>query len=452
MAVGKDTVWRIRPGGDETNGGGFDSTISGAGTDYTDQDSAQLSLTDLACTAAANTTLTSATGGFTSAMIGNCIRIDASVSGTNFIDGYFFITGHTDTNTVTIDRTCNNGSDASSGTGKVGGAHADMRNYSDSGTATAPLVSSPVVAGNTVKMLGTKAVDPVLTTDVEYTQSGYYSFPDGDPNGDGVITLEGYGASDERPLISVNGLLMHAFNDWIVKRIKIQLTSNSNGSFGIINGRNLVLDCIIDQDGNNVVGTKSAALHSEFKNSGSTTATASAAIIPSLYNRLVAYNYIHDWRGGGIEMASGIIGHVNNNVIADCGDHGIQVTGNVAKTWLQKVFGNSVHGCTGDGIRILSYPNVIVRDNVVTDCTAYGIHFVSMTAADIDKFHQAHSGNNAVYNNTTADYNNVSAMPGDVTLTGDPFTASGSGDFSLNNTAGAGAACRDIAVKVGTTD
>lgn len=51
--------------------------------------------------------------------------------------------------------------------------------------------------------------------------------------------------------------------------------------------------------------------------------------------------------------------------------------------------------------------------------------------------------NCAFYNNgsATGGVGNVNAS-GAVTLTGDPFTGAAAGDFSLNNTAGAGAACR----------
>ena len=86
MAILATTNWYVRAGGLETNGGGYDSTIAGATTNYADQDAPQLSLTDLATSGAGSTTLTSVTGGFTSAMIGNCIRI---ASGTNFQTGYY---------------------------------------------------------------------------------------------------------------------------------------------------------------------------------------------------------------------------------------------------------------------------------------------------------------------------------------------------------------------------
>lgn len=118
MAVTATTVWEIRTTGNDLNSGAFDPSQSGAGTDYSQQDAAQLTLTDLACTSA-STTLTSATGGFTAAMIGNYIQVS---SGTNALAGNYRITARTDTNTVTIDRTCATGGNMTAGVGSVGGA------------------------------------------------------------------------------------------------------------------------------------------------------------------------------------------------------------------------------------------------------------------------------------------------------------------------------------------
>ena len=115
MAIAATTVWEVRTTGNAGNGGGFNEDRGG--TDYSQQDTAELSLTDLACES--NTTLTSATGGFTSAMVGNIIYI---ASGTNAAAGYYEITAYTDTNTVTIDRTCADDGDMTAGVGKVGGA------------------------------------------------------------------------------------------------------------------------------------------------------------------------------------------------------------------------------------------------------------------------------------------------------------------------------------------
>lgn len=106
MALSADTIWEVRQDGSDTNGGGYVST----GTDYSQQAAAQLSVTDAACSG--TTTLTSATGGFTTAMIGNVLYLSSG-------PGWYQITARTDTNTVTLDRA---GPSASGMTCNVGGA------------------------------------------------------------------------------------------------------------------------------------------------------------------------------------------------------------------------------------------------------------------------------------------------------------------------------------------
>lgn len=118
MALDQDYTIELRTTGSDNNGGGFYNRDDGTSVDYSQQDAAQLNPTDLACTTG-GATLTSATGGFTAAMVGNLIQITA---GTNFTAGFYEITGHTDTNTVTLDRDPTDGSNGSSGTGYVGGA------------------------------------------------------------------------------------------------------------------------------------------------------------------------------------------------------------------------------------------------------------------------------------------------------------------------------------------
>ena len=65
-----------------------------------------------------STTLTSAVGGFTAGMVGELIYISA---GTNFVTGWYEITGHTDTNTVTLDSTAATAGNGSAGSSAMGG-------------------------------------------------------------------------------------------------------------------------------------------------------------------------------------------------------------------------------------------------------------------------------------------------------------------------------------------
>lgn len=103
MALSAKSVFEVRTGGSDTNGGGF---VTGAtGTDYSQQNSANSgtpnkSTTD-AVTAASNT-LTSATAGFTAAIVGNIIYL---AGGTGTLTGAWYqVTAFTNITTVTIDR------------------------------------------------------------------------------------------------------------------------------------------------------------------------------------------------------------------------------------------------------------------------------------------------------------------------------------------------------------
>lgn len=115
MALAEGTVWEIRTTGSQVNGGGFYNRSPGTSVDYSQQDAAQLTVTDLA-TDGAGTGLSSATGGFTAAMVGNIVRI----TGGTLTAGWYEITAYTDTNNVTIDRSA--GLSKTGGTGNVGGA------------------------------------------------------------------------------------------------------------------------------------------------------------------------------------------------------------------------------------------------------------------------------------------------------------------------------------------
>jgi hypothetical protein len=104
MAIPSAAVWEIRDTGDDSNGGFYSS----GGTDYSQQDSPILSLSDVVTNG--TTTVTSAIGGFTSAMIGNGINIAGTI---------YQITARASSTSITVDR------NAASGTGqtaKIGGA------------------------------------------------------------------------------------------------------------------------------------------------------------------------------------------------------------------------------------------------------------------------------------------------------------------------------------------
>ena len=119
MAISGSTVWEIRTTGNQANGGGFADLDPGTSVDYSQQDSAQLALTDCKHPAG-SATLTSETGGFTAAMVGNVLRV---VSGTNFYSDWYQITAYVSGNEITVDSSLGSSANTTGdGVVNVGGA------------------------------------------------------------------------------------------------------------------------------------------------------------------------------------------------------------------------------------------------------------------------------------------------------------------------------------------
>ena len=100
----------------------------------------------------------------------------------------------------------------------------------------------------------------------------------------------------------------------------------------------------------------------------------------------------------------------------------------------------TIYNNTSDGILLSTHAsNTGIRNNIISTNGGYGINDDALTQAGVD----TKIDYNAFYANTSGARNTtLSASPHDVTLSGDPFTNAAGGDFSLNNTAGAGADCR----------
>ena len=130
MALQSSTVWEVRTTGNDANGGGFAAGTSG--TDYSQQDAAQVAYTDLVI-GATTTQLTSAANPFTAAHVGNTLNV---TGGATFTAGRYQVISVAGT-TATMDRSV--GTAGGAGTGNLGGA-----------LATPGLAAAQVVAKNLV--------------------------------------------------------------------------------------------------------------------------------------------------------------------------------------------------------------------------------------------------------------------------------------------------------------
>jgi hypothetical protein len=354
MAINATSYWRVRIGGNDLNGGGFDPKIVGAGTDYTDQDAPQLNLTDLA-TAAASANVSSATGGFTAAMIGNALRIN---SGTNFTAGTYFVVAVTDSNNAVLDRTCSTAA-ASGGAARLGGAHASIGRPSLAGA----------VGGNVVYVRGQGSLDPI---DIDYANVGISS-------GNSSLTFVGYNG---RPKISHNGRCFYLLSNVTVKNFFfVQISSAfSEGVVATTTGSGLgwLIDCVVDTAGFSTSGlTNYNALRCSFINTGTQAASSNTAVAngASSAGGAVVDCLVKDQRGAGIAIHLGR-GGCTGNIVQSCQGSGIFSFATVAASFGHPISGNTVYNCGSHGISLnaaasLCFGNLIVGIN---GAGAFGLH------------------------------------------------------------------------------
>jgi len=359
MAINATAVWRVRIDGSDNNGGAFDASIVGVGTDYTEQALPVLALTDLA-TSSASATATSATGGFTTSMIGNAVRI---VSGTNFTAGTYFITAVTDTNTVIFDRACSTAA-ASGGVANVGGAHANPWRPASAGA----------VAGNVVMVRGQGLNDP-----------GDIDYPNASITTGSNLTYIGYNG---RPKLSHNGRCFYNLGNVVVSRFSFIQISSTNTE-GVMNsvgspGASMLVDCLVDSGGLATRGvTAMNALRCTFLNSGAQTTTSTSAAVDNNLGGAAIDCIVKDQRGDGIRVKPGT-GMATGNVVQNCLGSGIVLSAYSGASVPGHVMNNTVYGCGGHGIDASAANNgATITRNLICNNGGYGINrSTSANAAD----------------------------------------------------------------------
>lgn len=431
MAINASMNWWVRAGGNELNGGGYDSTVANAGTNYANQDSPQLSLTDLT-TAGVSATIGSVAGGFTSAMIGNVLRL---ASGTNFTAGYYVIVSVASTSAATLDRNCATAAGLS-GVCRVGGAHASIKNHANGGTASQPALTSPLAAGHVVQIVGSGSTDP---SGADYTQSGYYTFPTPNVSDAASAGMVGFKGVSGRPHISVNGLLFYSSTGLQLSGLKITCTGNSpnSGSDPVVNVLS-IKDCIFDQNGQDQKGPSAFHFHRvECRNTGSTSDGTYPAISLVGYGGEAHSCYIRKWRGYGVSMSTG--NWLRNSIIAEC-----HYTGAAVNASTDDVRGLGIDGCSfysnyqdiGVSSSTSGCPGsaafITAKNCISVNATTY--FYVGSSAAGTTKNNLSRSfvDFNAIYNPGTAAYSNISAGENDITLTASPFIDALNGDFRVS--------------------
>lgn len=441
MALSAAVVWEVRPTvGSDSNGGGFDSSVTSPGTDYSQQDSAQF--TGTLGTASGTAAFTDAGHSFTSADVGNLICI---ASGSGFTTGWYTVVSVA-TGIATLDR--------SPGTGTVahwalGGALLTLQNLINNSVATNGNTYYIKATGSVVLVnySGNLGIQSAFGRPAVYAFIGYTS-----TRGDGgraTITT----ATNSVTLIGADNLKASFTNILFsttagTPAVGITQSGSDFPSVMFTNckftGFTQALNC--------------SARTLTMIDVEVTACTSSTGAIVINSNQIAAHFagcYMHANTGPAVTMtASG--GGYNGTLLFTFTvlyANGTGVSGQSAvnsndssAAW---VFVNSaLVSNTGDGVSIgassgANYCPVALVSCVIENNGGYGVNVGTAATAGSNSWGNITNGaSNAYRNNTSGDRNNFPVLPGDVTLTAEPFNNISSGDFTLNSTAGGGAACK----------
>lgn len=415
MALAATMVWEVRTGGSNNNGGGFKA--GAAGTDRSQQDAAHVVFdgTTVKMTSSGTTatvTLTGHTG--VAADVGNVVNV---TGGTNATAGLYEITAASST-TWTLDRNWCSGA-VTNGAGNMGGAFA---------TPQKAFTAMTVAGQSTWIKSGTYTTATGWT--FAFTSGGISDY----------VVVRGYtstrGDRSTRPILratagsfTVVALQASIFLD------NLEIDGNSQTSIrGVAGGDyNGLFDCVVRNCTNS--GIVLSTSYTKIARCEVTGCTTSGAAVNGC--TLIEGCYIHDNTVAGISGSpySVIDCVVANNTGAS--SDGINLTNN----FIALVTGNTVHGNGRHGI-IVAYTTMSgpIVNNLITNNGGYGLAFGNSPTNSTSFFFQGNY--NAFRSNTSGSRQYVQAGDHDVTLSADPYTDAAGGDFSLNNTAGGGAACR----------
>jgi hypothetical protein len=425
MAIAATMNWDVRTTGSDSNGGGFDPTSGTPGTDFSQQNAAQVAFTDLVI-GATTTQLTSAAHPFTSAHVGNVINI---ASGTGFTTGWYQVMSVSGS-TATMDRAVGTAA-STGGTGNLGGSLL---------TIAAP--NAAVSASNTVHI---KAGTYTITASIAVPQS--------------TMSYVGYQTTHNdggtKPLITTATNSVTLFNTGasnggvqVLNNLSLSNTATTRSS-GIweLSGHGttqawVIVNCIFDGFTNGIDssnGTPDDVAYilvtgTEIKNCtgtgliGSSSATAFMRTLGCYFhgnNQHIQSAPTPIWLEKTIFAAS--TGGIGVNIIAT------QVTVD------QCTFANNTNSggtlTSGSGTIIFSVSNSIFYGNS-------GVALAPSSANLNANLAGAKASCCNAFGSNGTNYANWVGSSGDVTLTANPFTNSGTGDYSLNATAGGGAACK----------
>lgn len=443
MAVTAILDCDCQTGGNDNFGGGFKTTASG--TDYSQSTTAHVVIDDVTITGIIHSTTTQLNlTGYTVQNpqdVGNLVQI--LTGGT--AGWYEITTADTVNNRWTVDRSL--GVAGTHTTGNMGGCLATpgqmskLANQSAGGGVRQYLKNGTYTITSTTKSVANGCV---IVTGFDSTTGRIGCF----------IGYNGtHGDNGTKPIIKAGGAL---------GACSLVTAQNGVGFFGA-NVDNIEVDgssraSVLGIDLNQGTGTTFGRVLRSYVHHCTTGINIGAGFGSALYCEVTACStagisngsdgaeivgcYIHGNTAVGINLGN-TKADISFCIIAS--NSGATTDGILSSSTALRVLNCSIYGNGRDGIRITTSAaqnTISIQNCIVTNHTAVGAVGINCTTS---AFWGARVWTNAVYNNTTNVSTNFFAMfvEGTVTLSGDPFNNAAGGDFSLNNTASAGALCRN---------
>lgn len=419
MAISASTQIEIRSGGSDTNGGGY---VSG-GTDWTQQDAAQYSVTD--GVTAGTTTITSATANFGTDVVGNLISVSGGTG--SVAQNWYEIKSRTNSTTIVVDRSTG----LTSGTGvtlKIGGALASI------GGLGAALVALGTnwVAGLTVHVKSTASLT--------YTTANVAL---------GKLDLSVANLTGKR--ISINGYASSRLDDGTAPTIDVGAQANftvvkTSGAY--LNNQHLIRNIAVLGNGNaNVIAFDAATSYwgnDQFYKCVATSCTTGWQGITSVRVRCTATSCTTGFKDGFNTYCEAISG--TTGFLLSASSYGLHacclarsnsgVGFDIGAQYNLIFVKNTAVANGGDGFKSTTYDIGFTVGNLAANNTGYGFNFASGGRGML-------AFSNAAYSNTAGNYANafLNAIAA-VLPSGDPFIDLAAFDYRPDATPGEGSALR----------
>ncbi len=417
---GAASAWDVRTTGVDTNGGAYDSGVGSPGTNESLGSSVAITIT------LTGTTTGTGSPAFTSTTHGpgNFVHI---ASGAGCTTGWFEILSQS-AGTATFDHAM--GVSTNVCVGVIGGSLlTPVTAMNLMATSNTVWVQSGTYT-QTTQGLVNNALNPTIAFITGYNTT----------HGDGGTAPLLTTATNSIDIIRL-GTASTSF--WIFTNLSFSNTAGTRGK-GIqdYTGNSLTVSCTQctfdgflnafngDNSGSDGIFTNLYLDRVEIKNS-----TGDGIFNVQATTLAIVNCYIHDnQRGSNTAFAAQIVvGSIFTNNSLD----GLKVGGGNNLQVTNSVFTGSTNAGSGAGIRYDTVATGIVNlQNNILYGNRTGFSVNSGTPLIMA------NNNNAYGNNSVADRFGISAGTNDVALSAGPFTNSGAGDYSLNSTAGGGAAAR----------